>query len=82
MKFTIHRTSTWGGNEPPCEEAVMVKTENQRLNCAGKYSIHYEIEINTLEELTELSKKYGQLILSENAHNNNFFIEIYDDDRE
>lgn len=82
MKFTIHRTSIWCGNEPPCEEAVMVKTENQRLNYAEKYRIHYEIKINTLEELFEFSKKHGKLVFIAEASEELPYIEIYDDYRE
>jgi hypothetical protein len=82
MKFTIHRTSTWCSNEPPCEEAIMVKTENQRLNYAEKYRIHYEIEINTLEELFEFSKKHGKLVFIAEASEELPYIEIYDDGRE
>ena len=82
MKFIIERTSIWNDDEPPCEEAVMVKTEDQRLNRVGEYYIHYEIEINTLEELFEFSKKHGKLVFVAEASEELPYIEIYDDYRE
>ena len=62
MIFTITRTSLWGDAQP-CEEAVK----------AGE---KWVIEINSLEDLSKLADKYGELVFYISN------IEIYDDYRE
>lgn len=69
MRYTIYRTSDIFKEYRPCEKA-----ELQSIDERG-YS-RYTIEINTLEDLQELIKDVGSIIIDENT------IEIYDDYRE
>lgn len=57
MKFGIERASSYF----PCDEAV----EHKYINIDDKEDFFYTIEINTLEELMKLYKKYGKLIIRE-----------------
>lgn len=78
MKFSITRTSAqWIDAPKPCEEAVL----ESRYLCAkdGDYELwnnEYRIEIDSLQELVDLTKKYGEIIINGNS------LEIYDDYRE
>lgn len=69
MIYTIFRTSDIFGEYKPCEKAQ--KTYVDEL-CYSQYTI----EINSLEELQELIKEVGEIIIDEST------IEIYDDFRE
>lgn len=57
MKFGIERVSSGF----PCEEAE----EHEYVNIDDEDDFFYTIEINTLEELVNLYKKYGKLIISD-----------------
>ena len=81
MKFIIGRTSIWNDSSP-CEEAVKVQLKNNRSNRTEEYYIRHEIEINTIEELFEFSKKHGKLVFAAKASEELPYIEIYDDYRE
>lgn len=63
MIFSIEKTSAPYSKKKPCKKAKKTKDG-------------FQIEINTLEELMELIKQEGQVIVSEGE------IEIYDDYRE
>lgn len=77
MKFVIYRTSEI---VPPCEEA---KKETMKLLVDGDEEEIYTIEVNTLEELLNICKKYGDVIVNENYWDTKFpYIEIYDYYRE
>jgi hypothetical protein len=78
MKYRIDRTSDEG---KPCEEAFT--DEEVFIGDDGKVGIltHWYININTLEELQLLVKKYGYLIIGE-YDDGEPDIEIYDDYRE
>lgn len=73
MRFRIFRTSDL--DNCPCREAVFNREKNE-----------YNIEFNTLDELLDFSKKYGNLVfLPRNRYGNEMeipAIEIYDDYRE
>jgi predicted GNAT family N-acyltransferase len=54
-----------------------------KLTKASDWWWEDEIEINTLEELLELYKIYGNLVIETSFENDNIYeIEIYDDYRE
>lgn len=78
MKFIIYRTSnSYLNANSPCEEAVLVEHKLvYKNNDHEQYKNIYEIEINSLEDLINLSKKYGEIIINGNT------LEIYDDYRE
>lgn len=65
MQFKIRRTSEYSGGSP-CIEAVKIAEEE------------YEVEINTLEQLLDFSKRHGDLVFKGDPPS----IEIYDDYRE
>lgn len=66
MKFIIHRASEpWGGC--PCEEARY----NEAIN-------DWEIELNTFDELIELCRRYGKIIVDTGWNESCNYIEIYD----
>lgn len=69
MIFDIHRTSDWFRESKPCERAELQGEDE--LGCDA-----YTIEINTLEDLQELIKEVGDIIINESK------IEIYDEYRE
>lgn len=86
MKFEINRASCYdnatydyGYEEPlmipvpPCEEARLFGTS---MDCA-----HYDVEINSIEDLIEFIKKYGSIVVGKNWGENDpkFKITIYDD---
>ena len=118
MKVIVERTSNWGCEEKPIDEAVLVnrtlhyqdrrnassmeeaKTElwynkfissgtNHReengfvvRDCEREESV-WEIEINSLNDITSLFKKYGEIIIRESVYSEyDFEIEIYDTYRE
>lgn len=79
MKFYVVRTS---GKTPPCEEA---KHENVYLKRFDGKTIETDvwlIELNTLDELMELNKKYGDIIIEDYWYAEGKAIEIYDGYRE
>lgn len=67
MKYKVTRTSEWDDRVQPCEGVVRVKVGD---------STEWQIEINTLEELTAFIEKNGKVVLG------NGWMEIYDDYRE
>lgn len=73
MIFKIVRESIWDDGKP-CEEAFHhevpnIKRQDGMEKCWG-------INVDSLNDLINLSKKYGQLVFNEDK------IEIYDDYRE
>ena len=77
MRFIITRTSDYDGKNPPCEGAVPLYKD--------KKSAVWEIEINSLEELLQLSVKTVQpLILFAQDYDKDGVpeLEIYDNYRE
>ncbi len=70
MKFEAKRTSVWIGR--PMEEAV-----NTSGKPDGDWDAVWEVEINSLEELMALIKKYDEPIIVFDDR-----IEIYDGYRE
>ena len=63
MEFMITRTSLWTNNKKPTQQAY-------------KEGGNWYIKINSLDELIELTRKEGQIIIDEDS------LEIYDDYRE
>lgn len=77
MKFLITRTSDYGGKNPPCEGAVLLYKDEERTE--------WEIEIDTLEALLELSVKTAEplIIFAQDYDTGNKpELEIYDNYRE
>lgn len=64
----------------PCEGAVLVK-EHSKFHCD---ECHYEIEIGTLEELIEFTKKHeGRIVIATGDSDDDMpYLEIYNDYRE
>ena len=96
MRFRICRSSDYSGfnKTPPCKNAIVVEEQepivywirdenNKRIQYdTGKIRIikHWEVDINTLEELIELETEVASpLIISSDGMRE---IEIYDDYRE
>lgn len=74
MRFVISRTSSIGSSGV---EGV-IRVEDETIDRG-----HDEIEINTLEELMALVKKYGEVVIFEQAFMHELpGIEIYDTWRE
>lgn len=76
MIFRITRTSDyWYTDQPkPCKNAKKIVEMDPVWHCEN---VHWDVEINTLEELLDLLKEEGhELIISDG------YIEIYDDYRE
>lgn len=69
MIYKIYRTSDYYRKNKPCEKAQLTRFDEL---CYSEYTI----EINSLEELQELIKEVGDIIIDEST------IEIYDDFRE
>lgn len=63
MEFMITRTSLWTNNQKPYQKAY-------------KEGENWYIKINSLDELIELTRKEGKIIIDEDS------LEIYDDYRE
>lgn len=77
MRFRIIRASN--DIKKPCKEAYKGTRE---IEFRGNVIIDdcWYIDINSLEELLKLIKKYGDLIIQkEDDNNKNFLIMIYDD---
>ena len=71
MEFRIIRSSQFSDEKPRNVRGIYKKDDN------------WYIKINTLEELIDFYKQYGDLIISENWDNKKEMqIEIYDDYRE
>lgn len=73
MTFRISRVSSdWGESTPPCEKAHLVSKVKHDF-----YTAHFwEIEINSLEELLQLSKDVGTSLIVDGE---NTTVTIYDD---
>lgn len=79
MRFLITRTSDYGGKNPPCEGAIMLYKDEKSAEC------EWEIEINSLEELLQLSVKTVQplILFAQDYDKGNVpELEIYDYYRE
>ena len=84
MKFTVTRTSQWENTEAPIEGAVPA-VHHWTARDGEVHDIHtWTIEISTLEELIELSKREGQLVITCRGmfDDPQPTVEIYDDYRE
>lgn len=82
MKFVISRTSHYGKDKPPCEEA-----REETILSGGEKQFEYEawcLDINTIEELIKFIEKNGGSAVIEKSYwtQENWEIEIYDDYRE
>lgn len=88
MKFKITRTSDSRSDKPESIEGGTLVEENFTGIYANghpyAYTLRYHtIEINTLEELIQLSDTHGELIIKNDLVNDRGpSIEIYDDYRE
>lgn len=119
MKFIITRTSDYGDDNSPCEEAKrsqVVKVETRTLRTPEEFDKKFAaregtwlsigtnhrigrdgyicrdremmnvwtIEVNSIEELIELSRKYGEIIVADHYWSNDEYptLEIYDAYRE
>jgi hypothetical protein len=83
MVFKIVRTSSPSAEREwhyrfPCDEAYVASHEYAYRDTDGAvcYWNTYEVEIGSLQDLVEFSKKYGEIIISVDT------LEIYDDYRE
>ena len=80
MKFQIERTSSWWSEDgkAPCEGAVLMK-EGTSTDLPV-----YTIDIESVEDLVELMKREGEIIIKEGGYMNDGLpvIEIYDTYRE
>ena len=118
MKTIVERTSNWGCEEKPIDEAVLVnrtlhyqdrrnassmeeaktmlwykewissgsnhREENGYIvrDCEREESV-WEVEIESLNDIISLFKKYGDIIIEESIYSEyDFTIEIYDAYRE
>lgn len=81
MKFAVRRTSDLLSEKPPCEEAVLVEREN---DCFRWIRSIYEVELNTLDELIEFTKKHegAVVLITDDGDRDKYYLEIYDDYRE
>ena len=77
MKFEVTRTSTWFNEDIRCEEA-----RQEEFVCNEHLYKRWVVEINTLEEIIEFIKKYGNIVLDADKKDELPKIEIYDDWRE
>lgn len=71
MEFIIQRASGFYDEEIEIPEAHIketIKDDKKKRSETGRYNI-YAIEINSIEQLMELTKKYGDVIIG----NENFF---------
>lgn len=83
MKFEIERASSIS-NYSPCEEAKKEVDEQIKQEIKEKYGKNYistcgefyTIEINTLEELYDFIKKYGDIIIYEKSYNASGLLQI------
>ena len=77
MKFQIERTSDWIGEKLPCEGAVLMKEGTSTTDPV------YTIDIESVEDLVELMKREGEIIIKESYEDGELpVIEIYDTYRE
>lgn len=81
MKFKVYRTSQNPCGvrvpEPPCSGAKLSKQKPAYVYKGEVYYyFDYEIELNSLEDLIQFTKEYGEVIFD------GVSIEIYDDYRE
>lgn len=81
MKFMIHRTSGFPIDYDKKQYEIDKKTLNQNALYDKYADRRIEIEVNSLEELLELYKKYGSLIIN-NSEEGYIQLEIYDEYRE
>lgn len=84
MEFMISRASQWNDKKPLKDKRVYSKVIPKYKNVDGEYSKETKrawfIEINTLEELIDLYKLEGDLIIQKNWLNNDYiYLTIYDD---
>jgi hypothetical protein len=80
MKYVVTRTSDFWGENPQCPNA-----QKEIVQKDGELVEAYTIELNTLEELCNLSKEVGNPIIVFTKSGWGFDIpelEIYDDYRE
>ena len=89
MKFVIYRTSGYYANVKKLEDLSIdldkynVSLES-KIDCFGDEKTYAVIEINSLEELVQLTKDYKQIVLNSDTifEDGMQVIEIYDDWRE
>ncbi len=83
MTFIVFRTSSpmyerEGFEKYPCDGAYIVDHRPTFVDGSGNilYDNTYELEVDSLSDLVDLSKIYGEIIIDNNT------LEIYDDFRE
>ena len=77
MKFQIERTSDWIGEKLPCEGAVLMRKGTSIVDPV------YIIDIESVEDLVELMKREGEIIIKASYKDGGLpVIEIYDTYRE
>ena len=79
MKFQIERTSSWWSEDgkAPCEGAVLMKEGTSITDPV------YTIDIESVEDLVELMKREGEIIIKKSYEDVGLpVIEIYDTYRE
>lgn len=79
MKFQIERTSSWWSEDgkAPCEGAVLMKEGTSTTDPV------YTIDIESVEDLVELMKREGEIIIKKSYEDVGLpVIEIYDTYRE
>lgn len=80
MKFKVERTSMRYRELKPCEEAY---EGNILWIGSDKYIKCWYVDINSLQELLDFEKKYGDIIITTSLFDNKTpVIEIYDYYRE
>jgi hypothetical protein len=84
MEFIISRASQWNDKKPLKDKRVYSKVIPKYKNVDGEYSKETKrawfIEINTLEELIDLYKLEGDLIIGKDMLNEDYTkLVIYDD---
>lgn len=83
MKFVLSRTSAGdvGDIEVDDKKYKIIKVKRY-LRWIDKYVDKLFIEINSLEELMEFQKDYGDIVITDELDGEMKEIEIYDDYRE
>lgn len=82
MRFKIIRLSSnrYYNSPPPCKEAFLVSSVDddpfREVWEEPKLINEYAVDVNSLDELMALIKKYGKMVVHEDE------LEIYDDWRE
>lgn len=75
MYYIVKRASSWNNGEKPCEEA-----EKHKIVYNGDLFEVWFVELDTLSQLKDFTRKYGKVVLQESRlFAGTFEILIYDD---